>query len=129
MKTHHICFTLAGLAAASLLLTAPAYADGSSLPPPPYSISELTPVVLAAAAAAGLSLVFRYVPGARDWFASLQPVYKQWCMFGLTAIIALGIGLWNMAVNGFSQDAVVRLLFALFAALTFNQVTYQFIKR
>jgi len=128
MKFHHICFVMAGLAGAGFLMTTPAYSQ-SPLPPPPYSINELTPALLAAAAAAGISLIFRYVPGACDWYATLPPVYKQWFMFGMSAMAALGIGLWNMSVNGFTQDAVVRLLFAIFTALTSNQATYQFIKR
>lgn len=86
--------------------------------------------MLAAAAASGLSLLFRFVPGAREWFDQLTPIQKQWCMFGLTTVIALAIGLWNMAANaqGVTCDTVARLLFAIFAALTSNQVTYQFIK-
>lgn len=128
MKQHHICFALAGLGGVALLLTAPAYGQ-SAVPPPPYRIDDLKPAMLTAAAAAGVSLIFRYVPGARDWFGQLQPEYKQWCMFALTAGIAVVIGAWDMAATGVTQDAVVRLLFALFTALTSNQVTYQFIRK
>ncbi|HEY3289318.1 MAG TPA: hypothetical protein VGK87_04245 [Anaerolineae bacterium] len=113
---------------AALMFAAPTYSQ-SILPPPPYRIDDLKPAMLSAAAAAGISLIFRYVPGARDWFGQLQPEYKQWCMFALAAVIAIAIGTWEMAANGFTQDALVRLLFTLFTALTSNQVTYQFIRK
>lgn len=100
----------------------------AQLPPPPYDLDQLTPAVLAAAAAALLSLIFRYVPGAADWFQGLVPIYKQWFMLVLTLVFALAVTLWNIAAVGNAEDNVVKLLFALFAALTSNQVTYQYIK-
>ena len=128
MKTALFCVGIAGLTATTLAMTTPARAQ-SSLPQPPYRIDELTPALLAAGAAAGLSLLVRFVPGVRDWFDAQSALQKQWTMFALTAVVALTIGVWNMAATGFTQDALVRLLFALFAALTSNQVTYQFIKQ
>ena len=101
----------------------------AQLPPPPYTIDELTPAVIAAAAAAITALIFRYVPGAAGWFDTLQPVHKQWFMFGVTAFYGALIGIWNMAIDGITQESLLQLLITVFAALTSNQVTYQFIKR
>ena len=103
-------------------------APATQLPPPPYDLDQLTPAVLAAAAASLLSLIFRYVPGASDWFQGLVPIYKQWFMLILTLVFALAITLWNIAAVGSAEDNIVKLLFALFAALSSNQVTYQYIK-
>ena len=103
-------------------------APATQLPPPPYDLDQLTPAVLAAAAASLLSLIFRYVPGASDWFQGLVPIYKQWFMLVLTLVFALAITLWNIAAVGSAEDNIVKLLFALFAALSSNQVTYQYIK-
>lgn len=103
-------------------------APATQLPPPPYDLDQLTPAVLAAAAASLLSLIFRYVPGASDWFQGLVPIYKQWFMLVLSLAFALAITLWNIAAVGSAEDNIVKLLFALFAALSSNQVTYQYIK-
>ncbi len=89
---------------------------------------DLTPAMLSAVAAAVVSLVFRYVPGASDWFAGLEATRKQLFMLGVTGAIAAAIGLYTFAQSGFSVERLWGLLFTLYAALTANQVTYQFIK-
>ena len=99
-----------------------------AIPAPPYTVDQLTPAILAAAAAALLSLIMQYMPGAANWFSTLTPIYKQWLMLVLSLIFALAITLWNIAATGSAGDQWVKLLFAMFAALTSNQVTYQYIK-
>ena len=49
-------------------------------------------------------------------------------MLGLPLVFALAITLWNIAAVGSAEDNIVKLLFALFDALSSNQVTYQYIK-
>jgi hypothetical protein len=93
------------------------------------TINDLTPAMLSAAAAAVISLVFRFVPGAADWFNSLASTQKQLFMLGVTAAIALFIGLYTFAQDGFEASRLWSLLFTLYAALSANQVTYQFVKR
>ncbi len=141
MKPHRILLIAALIAIAILLFTAPAFGQEPTpirivltptpgqYPPPPYSIDQLTPAVIAAAVASITALIFRYVPGASDWFSQLQPVHKQWFMFAVSSLFAIAIGLWNMAIDGFTPQSLVKLLFAIFAALSANQTTYQFIKR
>ncbi len=137
MKLHRFLFALAFaasgvLTAIILLLSAPHGAVKPALgqyPQPPYTIDQLTPAVIAGAAAAITALIFRYVPGAAAWFDTLRPVHKQWFMLGVTAFYGAAIGIWNMAVDGFTQESLLQLLIAIFASLASNQVAYQFIKK
>ena len=93
------------------------------------TVDDLTPAMLSATVAAVLSLVFRYVPGAADWFNGLPVTHKQLFMLGVTSALAAAIGLYTFAQHGFSSGRLWCLLFTLYAALTANQVTYQFVKR
>lgn len=92
-------------------------------------IEDLTPAMLSAIAGAILSLVFRYAPGAADWFAGLTPAQRQLFMLGVTSTIAILIGLYTFAQSGFNTSRLWSLLFTLYVALSSNQVTYQFVKR
>ena len=99
-------------------------ADPAHLP----SIAELTPALLAAISGALISLIFRYVPGARAWFDQLDGERKQLLMFSVTAAVALIIGGIGLARDGVSEESLITLGLSLYAALTSNQSTYQFIK-
>jgi hypothetical protein len=85
--------------------------------------------MLAAIAGAVISLIFQFVPGASDWFARLTPPQKQLFMLGITTVAALAIAGYTFAQQPFTWSAVLTLLLTIYAALTANQVTYQFIKR
>lgn len=55
----------------------------------------------AAIAATLLSLVFFYVPGAKDWYEKLEPQRKQWVIVGLL-FIAVG-GRFGLSCLGRDQ--------------------------
>jgi len=99
-------------------------ADPAHLP----SIAELTPALLSAISGALISLAFRYVPGARTWFDQLDGERKQLFMFVITAAVALLIGGIGLAREGVNEQSLITLGLSLYAALTTNQSTYQFIK-
>ena len=93
------------------------------------TIDTLTPAMLSAIAGAVISLIFQFVPGASDWFARLTSVQKQLFMLGVTLAAAVVIACYTFAQHGFTWPAVLSLLVTIYAALTSNQVTYQFIRR
>jgi hypothetical protein len=92
------------------------------------TIDTLTPAMLAAIAGAVVSLIFQFVPGASDWFARLMPAQKQLFMLGVMLAVAIVISIYTFAQQGFTWSAMLTLLLTIYAALTANQVTYQFIK-
>ena len=85
--------------------------------------------MLSAIAGAVISLVFQFVPGASDWFARLMPAQKQLFMLGVTSAVAMVIAIFTFAQQGFAWSSLVTLMLVIYAALTSNQVTYQFIKK
>ncbi len=93
------------------------------------TIDTLTPAMLSAIAGAVISLIFQFVPGASDWFARLTPPQKQLFMLGVTSIVATVIAIFTFAQQGFAWSSLVTLVLVIYAALTSNQVTYQFIKK
>jgi hypothetical protein len=140
-----ICFVIAFAVLAGLLVSIPAYGEipdptttpqiVATITPPMTSetphiptIAELTPAVLSAIVAALLSISFRYVPGARQWFEGFTSDQKQTFMFVVTVSVALIIGAINIARDGLTEATVLTLLITCYTALTANQTTYQFIK-
>ncbi len=92
------------------------------------TIRTLTPVMLSAIVGAVVSLVFRFVPGAKDWFDSLASEHKQLFMLGVTVAVSAVIAAYTYFQEGVTGDSFIGLLLTIYAALTSNQVTYQFIK-
>ena len=93
------------------------------------TIDTLTPAMLSAIAGAVISLIFQFVPGASDWFARLTPAQKQLFMLGATSAVAAAIAGYTFTQQGFTWSSLVTLMLVIYAALTSNQVTYQFIKK
>jgi hypothetical protein len=122
-----IVTVLIGAALLGILAARPAYAQVSPATMP--TIDELTPAMLAAAVASVISLVFRFVPGARAWFDTLEGEHKQAFMLAVTFLVGCAIGAYNMAQTGFSLHALMILLATIFGAMSANQVTYQYVKR
>lgn len=56
----------------------------------------------AAIAGAILSLIFFYVPGAKDWYEKLPPAKKQWVMLGLLLLAVGG----RFALSCAGRDAI-----------------------
>ncbi|NMC12674.1 MAG: hypothetical protein GYA34_07295 [Chloroflexi bacterium] len=95
--------------------------------------------MLAAIAGALLSLLFSYVPGLSDWYASLgaaqndQGTRKRLVMLGLLALVAAGsFGLscagWGTGYGlelSCDQQGVMGLLQALLLAAMANQATHR----
>lgn len=88
----------------------------------------ITPELLAALAGAGLSLVFAYVPGVRDWFARLQPDQRR-AVMGLAIIVAaigaLGascVSLYNAVTC--DKDGALILMQCVVSALVANQSVF-----
>jgi hypothetical protein len=83
-----------------------------------------------------LSLVFLYIPGAREKLDQLTPEGKQLVMLVLTALIALGS--LAIACTGFAVDfgvpltcdreGIVGLVKAFILAIGANQATYMVYK-
>lgn len=93
------------------------------------TVQQLTPQVLAAIVSAVISLIFRFVPGALEWFDKKDSQQKQLFMLEVTLAVGAFIGVYNMAATGFSQETLLTLLVTIFYSLTSNFVTYNFTKR
>jgi hypothetical protein len=94
----------------------------------------MTSDLLLAIAGAALSLIFSYVPGLRERFASLPKEYQQLWMTGL--IVAIAGAVFGLACAGVLTDltglivscdkaGALGLLRAILIAATANQVAYQ----
>lgn len=80
-----------------------------------------------------LSLVFSYVPGARDWFAKLNGDQKRLVMLGACLVVPVVMAL--LACTGFAADfgltvtcdraGIVELVKAFVVAAITNQTAYQ----
>lgn len=83
---------------------------------------------LAAVAGVALSLLFSYVPGLREKFATLDKVRKSLAMAVMLLIVAGGaLGLsCTKVINVIecSQNGVVQLVNVYIAALVANQAAY-----
>jgi hypothetical protein len=87
---------------------------------------------LAGIAGVILSLVFSYVPGAKDWFAKLDGTKKR--LFMLGALLVSSLVVVGLVCSGFGQDfglavvcdrsGLVRVVSAFFFAAIANQTTY-----
>lgn len=79
-----------------------------------------------------LSLVFSYMPGAKDWFETLSGTAKRLVMLGLLAVASIGIV--AAACAGFGGDlglsvtcdraGIVAVVWAFVLAMVANQSTY-----
>lgn len=83
---------------------------------------------IAAVAGILLSLLFSYVPGARDWFDMLEGTHKRLVMLGLLAVASIGIFVLGCAgvIEGLpcTQDGAVGVLKLFIAAMVTNQTAY-----
>lgn len=76
-----------------------------------------------------LSLIFSYVPGAADWFATLDANRKRLVMLGLLA--ATSIGIVGLACAGLSntivcdRPGILAIAQAFVLAAIANQTTYE----
>lgn len=94
----------------------------------------VTPDWLVIAAAAVLSLLFRYVPGLNTWYYALAAEMKQLIMASL--ILLTLIIVFTLQCYGFMQTTLVctqqgafDALLTYILAIGINQGTYQIIKR
>ena len=83
-----------------------------------------------------LSLVFSYVPGARDWFGKLDGIHKRLVMLGILAAAALllaGLACWEGAtighgdavpLRGCNQEGLTILIRTFLTAVVVNQAAY-----
>ena len=90
----------------------------------------LTPEILAAIAAAVLSLLFSYIPKLNVWFASLAQEVKRLSMAGLLLLISaaiFGLGCAGIVNSGISCDqaGLIRLITIFIIAIMANQSVYQ----
>ncbi len=92
------------------------------------TIEQLTPAMLSAIAGAIISLLFRFVPGLSDWYATLNSQTKQLFMLLIVVIVATIIGVYNYFQTGITWSSLLLLLFTLYTAATANQTTYRFIR-
>jgi hypothetical protein len=79
-----------------------------------------------------LSLLFGYVPGLSDWFATLDGVKKRLLMAGLLLLVALGVV--GLACSGYGsifgvpvtcdQAGIAGMIRAFVEAMIANQATY-----
>ena len=84
--------------------------------------------IVAGIAGVALSLIFGYVPGARQWFEALEPVRKAQVMAGLL-ILAAGIIYGGACYTPWQQVECAeagfwKLVELLGAALLANQTAY-----
>lgn len=80
-----------------------------------------------------LSLVFSYIPGARDWFSRLTGDQKRLVMLGACLVVPVAMAL--LACTGFAADfglsvtcdraGIVGLIKAFVVAAITNQTAYQ----
>ncbi len=88
----------------------------------------MTAEQLAAIAGIVLSLLFSYIPGLSDKYASLDPTQKRLIMAGLLLLVAGGVfagscgGLWNTVVC--TKKDALGLLYVFISALIANQSAY-----
>ena len=98
------------------------------------TIEQLTPAMLSAVAGAIISLVFRFVPGAKDWYDKLGAEQKQLYMLLIVVGVATLIGAYNymqaaaLGTAHVTWSSLLYLLFTVYTAATANQVTYLFVK-
>ena len=88
----------------------------------------MTPELLASIAGIVLSLVFSYVPGAKDWFEQIDGNYKRLVMLGSLILVALAVfGLscanWY-ALVACSAVGVKALIEMVIIAAISNQTAY-----
>jgi hypothetical protein len=126
----HILFAVATALILTLVATAPAFGHAPDPGPRPHlpTIAELTPALIAAITTGLLSLAFRFVPRLRLWFDEHTPETKQSFMLIATFVVGLILGMAAIARYGFSEEGLILLGVTIYAALSSNQVTYQFIK-
>jgi len=83
---------------------------------------------LASVAGIALSLGFSYIPGLREWFESLDGVYKRVIMAGMLLVVSVAIYALACAgvVGGVTcdQPGLIALVQAFISALVANQATY-----
>ncbi len=84
--------------------------------------------IVAGIAGVALSLIFGYVPGARQWFEALEPVRKAQVMAGLLLLAAAGAFgascYTPWAVVECTQAGFWQLVELFIAAVIANQATY-----
>jgi putative flippase GtrA len=88
----------------------------------------MTPELLASIAGIVLSLVFSYLPGAKDWFEQLDGNYKRLVMLASLVVVALAIfGLscanWYALVACSAVGVKTLVEMVIIAAVT-NQAAY-----
>lgn len=86
---------------------------------------DMTPDALVTLAGVILSLVFAYLPGAKDWFDGLDRQYKPLFMAGVLLVVAAGKLLYDCQL----QPACLELnwstaLWTWLIALVANQTTF-----
>jgi hypothetical protein len=92
----------------------------------------MTAEALSASLGVVLSLVFAYVPGAKDWYGALPNDRKRLVMLGGLALVALatfGLGCTSFGAQlgvslACSQDEALGLVRVLAAAVIANQSAY-----
>jgi hypothetical protein len=92
----------------------------------------MTAEQISAVAGVILSLLFSYMPGLKDWFASLDGTYKRLVMIGLMLVVALaafglscgGLGAQFGVSISCTQEGAIGLLLAFVAALVGNQAMF-----
>ena len=92
------------------------------------TIGELTPALIAAVTSAVISLAFRFVPSLRTWFDAHSPDTKQAFMLVATLVVGAMLGTAALVKYGVSEEGLILLGLSIYAALSSNQVMYQFIK-
>lgn len=89
---------------------------------------NITPEWLALVAGAVLSLLFSYVPGLSDWYATLDGTRKRLVMAGLLLVVAggaFGLGCAGILAGvDCSRNGAVNAVYAFILALMANQSTY-----
>jgi hypothetical protein len=139
VKFARVCFIIAVLLLCALVgLIVPAFgqAPGPVGEPGPGpkdiaripTIAELTPALIAAITSGLISLAFRFVPSLRTWFDQHTPETKQAFMLIATLVVGSMMGMAAIAKYGFTEEGLILLGLTIYAALSSNQVTYQFIK-
>lgn len=92
----------------------------------------MTVELLSSVAGIILSLIFSYVPGAKDWFNSLMPDYKRLVMLGI--LFGVSLAIFGISCTTFAQyfgivglcdeAGAVVILKAFISAMIANQSAY-----